>query len=116
MTDNERMPAFRSRATLESWLDEFQHLGYPVDATARVLEQDGADGANTGLVALRLSNGQGAYIQPSAAGRWALTLEPHDASELSAAEISRLSAELATVSALCAFLQAKSSAQGAEGS
>ncbi len=103
--------SFRSRETLAAWLDEFQALGYPVDRTVRVIEQDGAGGANTGLVAVELSSGLSAYIQPDGVpGRWAVTLESREAElELPAADVARLSAELATVSALCTFLEAKAS-------
>ena len=101
--------AFHSRQTLETWLTEFHALGYPTDGTFRVIEQDGADGANTGLVAVRLSSGLRAYLQPDNRGRWVTTIESSEtAFDLEPASVSRLSAELATVSALCAFLQATS--------
>ena len=101
--------SFRSRETLQEWLTEFQTLDYPADRTVRVIEQDGADGANTGLVAVQLTGGLSAYIQPGADGTWIVTLESREeASELDSAAVSRLSAELSTVSSLCAFLQAKS--------
>lgn len=108
--DNDPM-SFRSRETLVAWLTEFQALGYPVDRTVRIIEQDGADGANTGLVAVELTSGLSAYIQPDdASGSWAITIESQeDAIELSAAAAAQLSAELATVSSLCAFLQARAS-------
>ena len=41
---------FRSLSTLESWLDEFRSLGYPLEGSVKVMGQDGEDGANTGLV------------------------------------------------------------------
>ena len=33
---------FRSMTTLQSWLDEFQELGYPIAGSAKVIPQDGA--------------------------------------------------------------------------
>jgi hypothetical protein len=104
---------FRSRDTLQAWLTEFQQLDYPSDRTLRVIEQDGADGADTGLVALQLAGGLSAYVQPDRDDTWVLTFEHGEESfELDAATISRLSSELATVSALCGFLQAKSTTTG----
>lgn len=107
--------SFRSRETLVAWLAEFQALGYPVDRTVRVVEQDGAAGANTGLVVVELTSGLSAYIQPDGApGDWAITIESQDeAIELSAAAAAQLSAEIATVSSLCAFLQTRASEAGA---
>ena len=103
---------FRSRDTLQAWLTEFQSLDYPSDRTLRVIEQDGADGANTGLVALQLAGGLSAYVQPDGGDTWVVTFEFGDESfELDAATVSRLSSELATVSALCGFLQAKAAAE-----
>lgn len=105
---------FRSRETLQEWLDEFQNLDHSSDGTLRVIEQDGADGADTGLVALRLAGGLSAYLQPDGAGEWVVTFDVGDeAFELDAATVSQLSSELATVSALCGFLQTKSSGAGA---
>lgn len=106
--------SFRSRETLQEWLAEFHALDYPADTTIRVIEQDGVDGANTGLVAVLLTSGLSAYIQPHRQGSaaWVVTLESReDSSDLDAAGVSRLSAELATVSALCAFLESKSSGE-----
>ena len=102
---------FRSRAQLVDWVSEFHTLGYPQDGTIRVIEQDGSDGAHTGLVAVQLSSGLSAYVQPSATAEaeWIVTIEARESSTaLDAASVSRLSAELGTISALCAFLQAKS--------
>jgi hypothetical protein len=106
--------AFRSQDTLQVWLDEFQTLGYPIAGSLKVLTQDGADGANTGLVAVHLLNATTVtYIQPEVVGssRWVVTFEPRDASTvLDASSLLGLSSELAIASTLCAFLQAKSQA------
>ena len=105
---------FRNRETLESWLAEFRDLGYPVAGSLRVMVQDGASGADTGLIGIHLANASTAvYIQPASAEptRWLATMEPRDAAiALDTAELLALSGELAVVSALCGFLQAKSQA------
>jgi hypothetical protein len=69
---------FRSRATLETWLDEFRQLGYPVPGALRVVEQDGGEGANSGLVVVELANTPtSVYIQPIVQGssRWVVSFE-----------------------------------------
>jgi len=105
---------FRSMSTLESWLDEFRGLGYAIPGSIRVIQQDGAEGANTGLVAVTLANAPTeVYIQPETrdATRWAVTLEARaEAVTLTAPVLLGLTNELATISSLCAFLEAKSRA------
>lgn len=106
---------FRSKDSLAAWLAEFEELGSPAAIPMRVIEQDGSDGANTGLVTARLSSGFDVYVQPDAPGgsRWIVTIEAReDAAELSSAQVTRLSSEFATVAALCAFLEEKSLAAG----
>ena len=103
---------FRSRDELADWLAEFGDVG---SASVRVIEQDGSEGNNTGLVAAELSSGLDVYIQPDAqdSRRWVVTIEPReDATELSAGEVTRLASEFATVAALCAYLEEKSLAVG----
>jgi hypothetical protein len=105
---------FRSMATLESWLEEFQQLGYPVLGTMKVIQQDGDEGANTGLVAVELVHGAVAsYIQPDSDGSPELvaTMEARDdALTLDAESLLNVAAELSVISALCSFLQSKSDA------
>ena len=105
---------FRNMKTLESWLDEFRSLGYPIDGNVKVMPQDGDDGANTGLVGVALVNAATVtYIQPesSESTRWVVTFEAREAeAELDSAAVLKLAAELMMVSALCAFLQSKSAA------
>lgn len=106
---------FRSKDALAAWLAEFDDLGHPTAVPARVIDQDGSQGANTGLVAAQLTSGLEVYIQPDVQGgsRWVVTIEAReDATDLSPAEVTRLSAEFATVAALCAFLEGKSLATG----
>lgn len=105
---------FRSQRTLEVWLEEFRELGYPIAGSLRVMQQDGADGANTGLVGVHLANASTVtYVQPEApySTKWVVTLESReDPVVLDSAGLLNLASELAMVSALCAFLQAKSAA------
>ena len=105
---------FRSMSTLESWLQEFRQLGYPISGTMKVIHQDGEDGGNTGLVAVELAHGAVAsYIQPDidGSGDWVATLEARDSAlTLDAQSLLRVAAELSVISALCSFLQEKSDA------
>src|SRR5689334_14439732 len=56
---------FRSQRTLDAWLAEFREQGHPVAGSLKVMEQDGHDGADTGLVGVRLANATTVtYIQP----------------------------------------------------
>ncbi|WP_109211061.1 MULTISPECIES: hypothetical protein [Microbacterium] len=99
---------------MESWLAEYRELGKPGADAARVMVQDGDGGADTGLVAFRLGHAPtGVFIQPITqdAEGWVATMEPRDENlVLDAAGLMKLSVELAAVSELCAFLEAKSQA------
>jgi hypothetical protein len=102
---------FRSMSTLQSWLEEFQALGYPIADAAKVIPQDGDDGADTGLVVFQLANAPTlAYLQPDmVALEWLVTMEAREApSTMNPAAVMRLSYELAVLSALGTFLQTKS--------
>jgi len=105
---------FRTKPMLESWIAEFGELGYPAQQTIRVLDQDGSDGSDTGLITVSLNDASTVvYLAPIGPGeaRWVITFEGReDTFALSPAETSRLSSELAMVSTLCAFLEAKSTA------
>ena len=106
--------AFRNLETLESWLAEYRQLGKPLADAARVMVQDGDGGADTGLVFFGLGHAPtGVFIQPATpdASGWVATMEPREESlVLDAPGLLELSAELAAVSELCAFLEAKSRA------
>lgn len=103
---------FRTRRILEGWLEEFQQLGYPNAGSLKVMAQDSADGEDDGLVGVRLAHASTVtYVQPESptSTRWLVTMEPRETPVvLDSAGLLNLSTELATVSALCAFLQAKS--------
>jgi hypothetical protein len=103
---------FRTKELLEEWIDEFRLLGYSDDATLMVMPQDGYEGADTGLVGVSFSNSPTVtYMQPVEPGhaQWAVTMEARERDiVLDAPGVMRLAVQLTTVSALCAFLQAKS--------
>ena len=103
---------FRNAATLQRWLDEFAAAGNVIVGSTHVMEQDGADGADTGLVGVGLMNASAiTYMQPEApdSARWLVTFEPREESiELDADAVAALARELEMVAKLCAFLQAKS--------
>lgn len=102
----------RTQSTLEGWVEEFRVLHLPGDATLRVMTQDGADGADTGLVGYRMPNSPTEiYVQPLVPGgaEWGVTFEPRDESvTLPAAAVKALATDMETLAALCTFLQAKS--------
>ena len=108
--------AFRSLETLESWLAEYRALDRARAGSARVVVQDGDGGANTGLVTFQLDRASTVvFIQPETQDgtTWVATMEPREESVvLDAPGLLELSAELAAVSELCAFLEAKSRAHG----
>jgi hypothetical protein len=103
---------FRSKATLETWLEEFRAAAH--DVPGSVAFQDGADGHDTGLVVLRVSNaGTYTYMQPVALHdpRWEVTFEPRECTvSLAPAHVDAMGKELQLVAALCEFLQSKSTA------
>lgn len=108
---------FRTMTTLQAWVDDFRELGYDDAEILRVIPQDSDDDedADAGLVAARLrSVSTTFYIAPGAQERsteWAVTFEPReDAAPLPAGRVMALSGELATLAALCSFLQARSEA------
>jgi hypothetical protein len=104
---------FRSKETLEAWLDEFRTTREG-GQLINVLVQHGGDGADTGLVVVPLKNeGTEIYMQPLSVGdpHWTVTLgERTKPLELSSLDLQALVAELAVAAALCQFLQDKSAA------
>lgn len=103
---------FRTKELLEQWLEEFRKLGYSEEAELIVMPQDGQDGGDTGLVGVRFANAATVtYMQPEKPGdpQWVVTMEAREQDViLDSAGVMRLAIQLTTVSALCAFLQAKS--------
>ncbi|TPW77451.1 hypothetical protein [Schumannella soli] len=103
---------YRAEETIQRWVAEFLDLGYDSRGLVRVLPQDPVDGDNAGLVAVRLESiDTSIFIQPREVGSydWVTTLDEEEKMrEFTAAQLAALSAELVMVSALTAFLQAKS--------
>lgn len=102
---------FRSINTLNSWLDEFAGLGYPTADAARVIAQDGADDADTGLVVFQFVNSPTlAYLQPELpALEWIVTIEGREGViRMKPSTAMNVAYEFSVVSALGAFLEAKS--------
>lgn len=103
--------SFRSKETLERWLDEFQNAREAGDLI-RVIIQDGSDGSDTGLVIVPVKNSSvSIFMQPVSLGdaRWSVTLEPNDETTvLDSHQLHALASELAVAAELCSFLEARS--------
>ena len=110
--------AFPNAQTLQTWVDEFRDLGYPSAGTLRVLARDGDAATEDGLLTVHLADAETSiYVEPgsSASERWLITLEARDEPiTLDPAAMLRLAGELASVPALCAFLEARSIAARAD--
>lgn len=102
---------FLNITTLQSWIDEFRELGYPLPAEVRVVPQDGDEGADTGLILAKLSaTPTTLYIQPVAVGsqEWCVTFEPRaESSAASPADVTKIAMELTVLGALCAYVEAQ---------
>lgn len=102
---------FRSKETLEEWLDEFRTTREG-GALISVLLQDGGEGEDTGLVVVQLRNEDTEiYMQPRSLDdeRWSISFGMRgETLELDAAQLHGLAAELEVAASLCQFLQEKS--------
>ncbi|MFH8248974.1 hypothetical protein ACH3VR_01235 [Microbacterium sp. B2969] len=110
---------FRTLIILQSWVDEFGDRGAPALSSIRVIPQDGAAGADTGLVAVRIPDSPTViYIEPPPRGsplEWTITFEPREeAVTLGAHAVARMAVEVTALADLCMFLQQKSEAFLAE--
>lgn len=105
---------YHTLPTLQGWIDEFIDLHAPFVSEVVVLIQDGDDGADTGLVEIRMVNATTVTtIEPEFVGsnRWVTLFDAReDPMRLDAKTVMWLSRELATVSELCSFLERKASA------
>lgn len=105
---------YRSMKVLQAWVDEFLELGLAGESTIRVLPQDGDEGADTGLVGVRLHHAPTEiYLQPPDAdvSAWTVTFEPReDLVRLATPELEHLAVGMTTLASLCRFLQEKSDA------
>ncbi|WP_313355056.1 hypothetical protein [Microbacterium sp.] len=103
--------SFRSKETLETWLEEFRCAREAGDLI-RVIIQDGSDGSDTGLVIVPVKNSSvSIFMQPIHVGeaRWNITLEPSkEDTILNSHELHSLASELAVAAELCSYLEARS--------
>jgi hypothetical protein len=106
----EGMP-FRSKETLERWLEEF-HAQRGAGDLIRVAVQDGTGGADTGLVVVPLEHATvSVFMEPVDIGeaQWRITIEPQpDTTILSSHQLHAMAVELQVAAELCAFLEARS--------
>lgn len=102
---------FRSKETLERWLEEF-HAERGAGDLIRVAVQDGDGGADTGLIVVPLQNATvSVFMEPMEIGdaRWRVTIEPQpDITILSSHQLHAMAVELQVAAELCAFLEARS--------
>ncbi len=105
-------PPRRSLAQLEEWVRELTAHGHQVASVVRVVEQEDADGQDTGLVVVGLVHASGSvYLKPRGHDDplWQATLTGSDVDEtLTPHALAGVAAELVVASNLCAFLQWKS--------
>lgn len=103
---------FRTQEILTQWLEGFLATGRAIEGTVEVLRQDGADGADTGLVVIELANAPTTlYLEPVAPGdpRWSITFLARDVDAARSPDrVSALAAELAVIAELCRHLEALS--------
>lgn len=103
---------FRSKDTLQAWLDEFAAIRSAGAVAAYVADQEPVDGVDDGLVIFPLSNATtSVYLAPMAVGApdWRVTFEAQpDVTELAPNAVYDLCRELTAAADLCAFLQRKS--------
>lgn len=96
---------------LDGWIEEFKTLNMDIADGTKVIVQDGDGGRDTGLIGVALQNAStSTYLQPesTASGRWVATFEARDTPVVQdAAALLEFSQEIATLAALCTFLQAK---------
>ncbi|RLK52632.1 protein-L-isoaspartate carboxylmethyltransferase [Microbacterium telephonicum] len=103
---------YRDQATVESWVTEFILRQQGIYPDVAVLEQNYVAGPDSGLVVVSLRTASTVtYIQPvvdAGIPRWVVTFEPRSESfDLDAVGVAKLSADLLTLSELCAHLQRK---------
>lgn len=103
----------RDQATVSAWVREFSELGHAMGTSVDVLPHE-EEAGDTGLIVVRLREASTVtylHTVTRETVKWVVVFEAReDAMELDAAAISQLAADLALVSALCGFLQAKTDA------
>lgn len=106
---------YRNQATVQGWVDDYLVAHPEHAASVNVLEKDYTSGPESGLVVVALRNASTVtYIQPvpdESGPHWVVTFEPRaDAFDLDGAGVARLSDDLATVAAICTYLQERTDA------
>lgn len=100
---------------LEGWVAEFVDRYAPLASEVRVVVQDGEGGADTGLIEVRMRQaGTVTTVAPEndTSGRWVISFEAREEPlRLDADGVMKLSRELAVVSQLAGFLDARSAAR-----
>ncbi|MBN9176543.1 MAG: protein-L-isoaspartate carboxylmethyltransferase [Microbacterium sp.] len=101
---------YRNKATVQSWVDDYLSSHPSESIVVTVLEKDFTPGPESGMVVVSLRNASTVtYIQAVVDDRgphWVVTFEPRsDAFDLDAASVARLSADLAELAGICAYLQ-----------
>lgn len=108
---------FRSKDTLQAWLDEFA-ASKSASGTPYVADHEASDGRDSGLVMYPLQYATtSVLIQPVATGdpEWTVTIEAQpEITELPAKSLYALCRELTNAADLCAFLREKSRARVAK--
>lgn len=103
---------FRSKETLERWLSDFEAQGHDVAGTVVVLDHDGDDGGDTGLVVVHLGDVPiDVFFEPLALGdpRWTVTFTSRDSDlTMDAPMLAKLVIELGLASELCTYLETRS--------
>jgi hypothetical protein len=104
--------SFHSIDTLQSWVREFER-SHDFAGSIRVIPQDGEEGDDTGLVAMRLDNSPTEiYLEPPGANgqpRWTVVFEARELPvRLTSDQVITLAQGLKTLTALCSFLELKS--------
>lgn len=108
---------FRSMEMLRTWVAEFESAHPPRNVTIRVIPQDGDEGADTGLVGVRLLNSPAEiYVEPPAVAEdeWIVTFEPREEFvHLTTGQVVLMADAVGELAAVCAFLQEKGRALAA---
>ncbi|TGO04920.1 hypothetical protein [Serinibacter arcticus] len=102
---------FRSKETLERWLEEFTSQRGAGDLI-KVVVQDGPEGSDTGLVIVPLRDSTASiFMEPLGLGeqKWRITIEPQaDLTVLTSHEVNAFAMELLVAAELCSYLEARS--------
>jgi hypothetical protein len=101
---------FHSIDTLQSWVRDFEQ-SHTFAGKIRIIPQDGTEGADTGLVAMRLAASPAEiYLEPPTepGAEWSVVFEPREHEvRLSSAQLVSIAADVTALAQLCAHLQQK---------